>query len=174
MWNKTLTQQDKQDIQDAKDLKRMETHSYWNNNGKYERLYEKLFKLVPSEGKSDNKHIEAIRCISNIYYDFYNNGACNLANRETHESWDGDEYYEYYTYNVRDCYKESVHHIDQYLKDRNDMFFDWTDVDDTELGEMITKYQSDYNSYSENEKILLKLERITTEIIRKAYGNIYN
>lgn len=53
--------------------------TYWENNGKHQKTYDRLKKLVPAEGKADSMHIELLRCACNIYYDFYNNGAYNLC-----------------------------------------------------------------------------------------------
>ena len=52
-------------------------NTYWNNNGKYETEYHELWKQVPNEGEASKPHIEQVRCISRIYYDYYNNGSCN-------------------------------------------------------------------------------------------------
>ena len=51
--------------------------TYWNGNGKYQKEYEILVKLIPEKGRSKFENIELLRCISNIYYDYYNNGFCN-------------------------------------------------------------------------------------------------
>ena len=54
---------------------------YWNNEGKYEALYEKLRKaLVPNEGQADTEHGEVLRVMGNLYYDHYNNGDWNDLN----------------------------------------------------------------------------------------------
>lgn len=55
-------------------------NTYWNNRGKHNNDYDVLHQLVPYEGKADSFHIEWLRAISNIYYDFYNNGWCNWDN----------------------------------------------------------------------------------------------
>lgn len=48
--------------------------TYWNKKGSYQSLYDKYCKLVPQKGVSKVPHIELLRNIANIYYDFYNNG----------------------------------------------------------------------------------------------------
>ena len=52
--------------------------SYWNNQGLYQDKYEQLKLLIPKEGKADSLELEALRCISNYYYDVYNNGGANI------------------------------------------------------------------------------------------------
>jgi len=52
-------------------------NTYWNGKGKYQKQYEILEKLIPKEKRSKYENIELLRCISNVYYDYYNNGFCN-------------------------------------------------------------------------------------------------
>ena len=59
----------------------MTEKTYWNNKGMYQKQYDKLYKsLVPKPGKAETLKGEVLRIISQLYYDYYNNGACNLAN----------------------------------------------------------------------------------------------
>lgn len=51
--------------------------TYWNRNGKFQELSEKLGKLIPMSGSCDNLNLEFFRVVRNAYYDIYNNGACN-------------------------------------------------------------------------------------------------
>ena len=52
--------------------------TYWNEKGKYQKLYDKLLdKLVPYRGMSKTTTGEALRCLSRIYYERHNNGDCN-------------------------------------------------------------------------------------------------
>lgn len=57
--------------------------TYWDNQGKYQTLYNLLFKLIPAEGSvpepKKNKCLEKLRKASNCYYDLFNNGLCNRA-----------------------------------------------------------------------------------------------
>lgn len=55
--------------------------TYWEGNGKYQDQATALQALIPDEGKAADPSIELSRCISNIYYDCYNNGGCNLDRR---------------------------------------------------------------------------------------------
>ena len=53
--------------------------SYWNNNGAYQEQYDKLYEsLVPSRGESDTVHGEMLRAVSRLFYDYCNNGNCNI------------------------------------------------------------------------------------------------
>lgn len=52
---------------------------YFGGGGKYQKEYEQLFEeLVPMCGKADTVCGEVLRCASNIYYENYNNGNCNV------------------------------------------------------------------------------------------------
>ena len=56
--------------------------SYWNENGAYQEEFDKLYKeLVPSKGEADTIHGEMIRAVSRLFYDFCNNGNCNVIER---------------------------------------------------------------------------------------------
>ena len=52
---------------------------YWDNEGKYQGQYDRAWKqLIPAEGEAKDGLPEALRAISRIGYDYYNNGFCNL------------------------------------------------------------------------------------------------
>lgn len=55
------------------------SNTYWAQDGKYQKIYDRLKELIPDNGKADSMHIELLRCASNLYHDFYNNGAGNLS-----------------------------------------------------------------------------------------------
>lgn len=58
--------------------------SFWNNNSPLQDEYDRLHaKLVPHHGEADTVHGELLRCLSNVYYDVYNNGGCNLHIRRS-------------------------------------------------------------------------------------------
>ena len=76
------------------------TQSYWDNEGKYQKQYDAAWKaLIPMSGEAKDGWPEALRAISRIGYDYYNNGFCNLWRAE--EEYDGDDYYDKY---VMDSY----------------------------------------------------------------------
>jgi hypothetical protein len=53
--------------------------SYWNHKGRHQKLYDRLYaKLVPDNGEAGSDSGELLRTMSNVYYDIYNNGGCNL------------------------------------------------------------------------------------------------
>lgn len=54
-------------------------NTYWNNKGKYQKVYDKLQdKLVPDRDEADTLCGEVLRRASNLYYDKYNNGGGNF------------------------------------------------------------------------------------------------
>lgn len=69
--------------------------TYWDNEGKYQEQYNAAWKaLIPASGEAEDGLPEALRAISRIGYDYYNNGFCNLW-----RTWDDgdtvmDSYYE--------------------------------------------------------------------------------
>jgi hypothetical protein len=72
-----------------------DTGSYWDHTGKYQQEYDAAWEaLIPASGKAKDGYPEALRAISRIGYDYYNNGFGNLW-----QSWDDgdiemDSYYE--------------------------------------------------------------------------------
>ncbi len=83
--------------------------SYWNNEGNYQAQYNKAWKqLIPAQGEAEDGLPEALRAISRIGYDYYNNGFCNLWER-----WDsGDGYDEV---EMSSFYEELVGYLRDYL-----------------------------------------------------------
>ena len=65
--------------------------TYWDNSGKYQERYNKAWEqLIPAQGEAKDGWPEALRAISRIGYDYYNNGFCNLWH-----TWDdGDGEYD--------------------------------------------------------------------------------
>lgn len=51
--------------------------TYYNEQGKYQSDYDRLWKFVPISGKSEVLAGELIRAVSRLAYDFYNNGMGN-------------------------------------------------------------------------------------------------
>lgn len=71
---------------------------YWNDEGKHQSLHSLYFHtLVPDFGKADTPEGEALRAINKIYYDVYNNGACNIFETEEVYDDDGDHYADEYS-----------------------------------------------------------------------------
>lgn len=52
--------------------------SYWNNNGKYQKFVNRINKIMPDWGYTENKYMNLFIDISKLYYDCYNNGGCNI------------------------------------------------------------------------------------------------
>lgn len=52
--------------------------TYWNDEGKYQELSEKIQKFIPASGECEDPNLETFRLVGNAYYDCYNNGACNF------------------------------------------------------------------------------------------------
>ena len=86
--------------------------SYWDRDGKYQKQYDMAWEqLIPASGEAKDGLPEALRAISRIGYDYYNNGFCNLWNRWEEDEFTMDSYYEdlvdYLAYHVpRDMHRE--------------------------------------------------------------------
>ena len=54
---------------------------YWNGNGTYQALNDKLRTLIPHEGPvpTGSPKLEKLRVAGNCYYDLFNNGLGNRA-----------------------------------------------------------------------------------------------
>lgn len=128
--------------------------TYWNNKGKFQAQYDYIYNnLMPDYGSSTNEHIEVIRCVSKIYYEYYNNSNCNTYDRR-----DGEEAYEY---ELREYYKEMVRTIESYLD------IPWSAYDeDSELANVIKPME--INEYRVGEY----LEGLIDQILRKALPQI--
>jgi hypothetical protein len=83
--------------------------SYWDNEGKYQAQYNKAWKqLIPASGEAKDGLPEALRAISRIGYDYYNNGFCNLW--RSSEAYDSDGCY-YDEYEMDSYYEELVDYL---------------------------------------------------------------
>lgn len=128
--------------------------TYYNGKGKFQAQYDYVWEhLVPDYGSSDNEHVEAIRCIGRLYYEYYNNGNCNTYNRYTEN--------DYYVYEIREHYKEMVRTIEDYLS----LPFTFC-IEDSELANVIKPLE--INGYLVGEY----LERLIDRILRKALPQI--
>lgn len=72
--------------------------TYWDKEGAYTNELKELYdKLVPSYGNAPTVHGELVRAISQLGYEYYNNGNCNAcdpyyADPEYDTDDDGEEY----------------------------------------------------------------------------------
>ena len=85
------------------------TGAYWDREGKYQEQYDAAWKqLIPFEGEADDGLPEALRAISRIGYDYYNNGFCNLW--QSSEAYDSDGCY-YDEYSMDSYYEDMVSYL---------------------------------------------------------------
>ena len=86
-----------------------DTGAYWDNEGKYQEQYNRAWKqLIPASGEAEDGLPEALRAISRIGYDYYNNGFCNLW-----QGWEDIDDYgdEVMVYNMDSCYEDMVDYL---------------------------------------------------------------
>ena len=85
------------------------SQAYWDKKGKYQEQYDAAWKqLIPLEGEAEYGLPEALRAISRIGYDYYNNGFCNLWRAE--EAYDSDGCY-YDEYSMDSYYEDLVDYL---------------------------------------------------------------
>jgi hypothetical protein len=85
------------------------SQAYWDRKGKYQEQYDAAWKqLIPLEGEAEDGLPEALRAISRIGYDYYNNGFCNLW--RSSEAYDEDGCY-YDEYKMDSYYKDMVAYL---------------------------------------------------------------
>jgi len=83
--------------------------TYWDNEGKYQEQYDRAWKqLIPASGEAKDGLPEALRAISRIGYDYYNNGFCNLWTAD--EEYDSDGSY-YDVYRMDSYYRDMVEYL---------------------------------------------------------------
>lgn len=56
----------------------MLANTYWNEEGKYQEENNRIEKLMPTMGMTDNKYLNLFMTACRLYYDYYNNDNCNL------------------------------------------------------------------------------------------------
>lgn len=54
------------------------TNTYWEGNGTQQEGLTRLESHTPCWGMTDNQYMNLFITASNVYYDVYNNGGCNL------------------------------------------------------------------------------------------------
>jgi len=93
---------------------------YWDNNGAYQKEYDELYtQLVPAKDKSKTVHGEMIRCVSRLFYDYCNNGNCNVLDGGTYTSYetcsecDGSGYHEEEEDQCNYCYGDGEVEVEQ-------------------------------------------------------------
>ena len=83
--------------------------TYWANEGKYQKMYNKAWEqLIPASGEAEDGWPEALRAISRIGYDYYNNGFCNLW-----QGWEDIDDYgeEVMVYKMDSYYEDMVEYL---------------------------------------------------------------
>ena len=79
--------------------------TYWDEKGLLQKESDILWRLIHQSGEVRlhnlelQKAVEAVRSISRIYYDFHNNGGCNVVE----ERWDEWQIGHYYAKLVKNC-----------------------------------------------------------------------
>lgn len=53
-------------------------NTYWNSNGKHQEWADKISETMPCMYHTNNKYMNIFIAMSNIYYEIYNNGGCNI------------------------------------------------------------------------------------------------
>ena len=132
--------------------------NYWDETGKYQKEYQVAFDLlVPTHGEAEKGLPEALRAISRIGYDYYNNGFCNLW-----EAWDDiDEYGgEITEYTMNEYYEDMVDYLRDFVSpELYEDFMNW-----------LPTTQGVCNFYSGGDDVL---DRIIDEIMEDLLDSVY-
>jgi hypothetical protein len=93
---------------------------YWNEQGRYQQEYNAYWKaLVPNTGEAATTEGEALRAISRIYYDIYNNGGCNIL--ESEEVYDDDGNYECDEHSISSFYDSFFDAVARFTGDHDNV-----------------------------------------------------
>lgn len=68
------------------------TNIYWEKRGRYQAQHDELAACVPESGEADSIPIEMIRVLGRYYYDFYNNGSCNIESFKEWGRWLSEQF----------------------------------------------------------------------------------
>ena len=180
-------------------------NSYWNNNGVYQKELDTMWNLIPHQGevifpqdKELELAIESIRGLNRLYYDFYNNGCCNVVEADKEDCYecggtgyeenDDDEDWEDCSACGGDCTEVVGHEITHYYAEMIDSMEDFIHSSNFIIDEsvysfnkydMIDKLQkvliscgSRYGSYNFPIEDEMKLEALADCLIFNAW-NIY-
>jgi len=140
--------------------------TYWNNNGKYQRINDVFWDiLVPSMGQAETEQGEALRIVSKIYYDYYNNSCYNLVYKNLWHELENGEYEEYWNFKIKEDYEKQIEYLLEYLGDKIAL------GETPELIEMIENECSN-PSRSESKKFIEYLENLVNRTIEKVMTDI--
>ena len=64
---------------------------YWNRTGMHQGQFEELSESIPLEGQGLTLHAELIRCVSNLMYEYMNNGNLNARGEQWSPSYFEDD-----------------------------------------------------------------------------------
>lgn len=134
-------------------------NTYWNSKGNYQIESEVLQDLVPAKGEAEGD-TEIFRCITNIYYDIYNNGGGNLGVRS-------DE-----LKSVKSHLESQGISVPNWVAKQYKNAWDvecYCDVDDYD--EVCDCYDSDSFHFTLTQEIINELEAIRDSIIMYSYDS---
>tara|TARA_Y100001972_G_scaffold107293_1_gene136339 strand:+ start:17 stop:499 length:483 start_codon:yes stop_codon:yes gene_type:complete len=138
--------------------------TYWNNNGKYQSINDVLWQiLVPRTGQAETEQGEALRIVSKIYYDYYNNGCCNLVYKNSWEEIENGEYEEYWDFKIKEDYEKQIEYLLEYLGDK--IAFGET----PQLIEMIEDDVQGYTNYRDNST---KFEKYIEDLVNRTIEKV--
>ena len=99
-------------------------NTYWKGNGKYQAFLDELDKQMPDIGYTDNANMNLFIMASNLYYDVYNNGSCNIMDCYADDFFQymGPLFQDVSIKKLADCDYEHAEHmmdmVSEFLKDK--------------------------------------------------------
>lgn len=138
--------------------------TYWNNNGKYQRIYYGLWEiLIPSTGQTETEQGEALRIVSKIYYDYYNNGCCNLVYKNSWEEIENGEYHEYWNFKIKENYEKQIEYLLEYLGDK---------IAFGETPQLIEMIEDDVQAFTNDRDSSTKFEKYIEDLVNRTIEKV--
>ena len=95
----------------------MSEQSYWNGNGKYQKKYDRLQKLIPESGHCEQDELELLRIFGNLYYGLMNNGDFSIDNGNYHDDF---KHIKIDLPEEIENFKKNIHNLEDYYYQRGD------------------------------------------------------
>ena len=128
----------------------MSENSYWSGNGKYQKKYDRLQKLIPDTGHCEQDELDLLRIFGNLYYGLMNNGDFSIDNGNYHDDF---KYIKVDLPEEIDNFKENMEDLEDYYYRRGDYaeIEEMCDVKNLSSGDNDSDYEipDEYKAYLE-------------------------
>lgn len=157
--------------------------TYWEGKGKFQEAYEKIRKdFIPASGPADNQVANLVRAVSNLYYDWYNNGWGNIDN-SAHGNGiyllrkHSNSFKPYFKADGKDVRQvlTDIEYLHRMMKNAADeeTYADPYREDDEEIAPIIIYEQAYDELQQRGEKLEPQLEKLVDAVIEYASKELY-